>query len=81
MGQEGFVFSDQLQLRLVDPAQHQHGVVAGGFPEVAIEAAEELDGVVIPCPAEVVGQQAQSFEGRWQGGHDVEAMNGAHDSV
>ena len=53
--QEGFVLGGGFEVRLVDQSQHEDGVVAGGLPEVTVQTAEEFDGAVVPCPAQVVG--------------------------
>ena len=62
MRQEGFVPGRRLQLGLIDGTQHADGIVAGRFPEVAIQAAKQFNRVVIPGPTQVVRQLAKSFE-------------------
>ncbi len=62
IGEKGLIAGGGFQLRLADQPQHPHRVVAGGFPEIAIQPAEQLDGVVIPAPPQIVRQRAQPFE-------------------
>ena len=62
MRQERFILGRGLEFRLVDRTQHQNRIVPGGFPEVAIEASKQFDGIVVPSPTQVVGQLAKSFE-------------------
>jgi hypothetical protein len=44
------------QLGLLNRAEHFHGIVVDLFPELAVEAAEELDGIGVPDPPEIVRQ-------------------------
>ena len=62
MRQKRFILGRGLEFPLVYRTQHQDRVVPGGFPEVAVEAAKQFDGVVVPSPAQVVGQLAKPFE-------------------
>ena len=50
----------------------------GGFPEIAIQAAEKLNGVVVPSPAQVVGQLPEPFERGRQRRDDIEHVDGLH---
>ena len=57
--QERFVLRCVLQALLSDAAQHAYGIVAGLFPELGIEAIEQVDGLGIPRPAEIVSNITQ----------------------
>ena len=72
---EGFVGGGVFQALLVDGPQHAHGIVAACFPEVAVEPSEQRDRVVVPGPAQVVGQVAQAFEGRRKFWDDCESVS------
>ena len=63
---------------LADQPQHPHRVVVGGLPEVAIQTPEQLDGIVIPRPAQIVRQSSQPFEPGGQGGDHFKYMRGLH---
>jgi hypothetical protein len=52
--------------------------VPGGFPEVAIQAAEKFNGVVVPSPSQVVSQWTKAFERGRQRRDDVEYVDGLH---
>jgi len=56
LGQEAFVPGRQDELLLPDRSQHPHGIVVRIVPEIRVELAEELDGIVVPRPVEVVGE-------------------------
>ena len=56
MREERFVLRGLEKPFLGDRAQQQNGVVVGVLPEVAAEPPEQADRLVIPRPAEVVGQ-------------------------
>src|SRR5581483_5442220 len=61
-----------------DGAEQADRVVPATLPQRAVEPAEESDRVVVPRPAQVVGELAQRFEGsRKRGGDDV-GMNRSH---
>jgi hypothetical protein len=52
----------------------------GLLPEVAIEAAEKGDGLMIPGPSKVVGQFVERGETLRQRGPDMECPYGTHGS-
>jgi hypothetical protein len=76
--EEGIVLGGGFEEGLIDAAQHTDRIVAGGLPEIAIEAAEEIDGGVIPTPAEVVGDLQEGLQDVWQGGANFECGDGLH---
>ena len=59
VGHEAFVGLERFQGGLLEDAQHLHRVVAGGLPQIGIQAAEEVDGVRLPAPPQVVGDALQ----------------------
>lgn len=59
--QESLITGSGLQSFLVNGPQHKDRVVACHFPQVAIQSPEKFNGVVIPGPAQIVGQRAQLF--------------------
>ena len=81
MREKGFVLCRRLQFPLVDGTQHQHRVVPGGFPQLAVETAEKLDRIVVPSPTEVVGQLAKSFERSGQRRNDLEHLDRSHGPI
>ena len=78
VGEEGIVFGRGFEDGLVQATEHADRIAAGGLPELAIEAAEEIDGGVIPAPAEVVGDREQGLQGVRQGGADLERGDEFH---
>src|SRR5208337_1198070 len=78
MGEEGIVACGGFQKGLIDAAQDTDRIVPGGFPEVAIEAAEEVNGGVVPAPAQVVGDLQERFQCVRQRGADFERGDGLH---
>jgi hypothetical protein len=67
-----FVGRGGCELRLVDHAQHLHRVVVDLLPELSVEPAEQLDGVGVPDPPEVVGHHQQRIERRRDVGEHLE---------
>ena len=61
MSQEPVVLGCLLQPLLLDATQHQHGIVAGFLPELAVQSAEESNSLQVPAPPEVVGQVAEAL--------------------
>ena len=59
-------------------AEHQDRVVPALLPEVAIEPPEQADRLVVPRPAEVVGQLLERPEPLGKRGSHVEALDGSH---
>ena len=55
MGHETFIALKALQSGLLKDPKHLDRVVAGGFPQFGVQAAEEVDGVRFPAPPEVIG--------------------------
>jgi len=78
VSKKGIVAGGGFKDGLIDAAQHANRIVAGGFPEVAIEPPEEIDGGVVPAPTEVVGDLQQGLQGVWQGGTNFECSDGLH---
>ena len=76
--QESLVLRQRLEPLLGDEPQHEHRVVVGRLPEVPVEAAEQTDGLVIPGPAQVVGQGLEPREPRGHPRSDVERADGSH---
>ena len=60
MGHEAFVVLERFQGGLLENAQHLHRIVAGGLPQIGIQAAEQIDGVRFPAPPEVIGDALQA---------------------
>ncbi len=81
MREKGFVLCRCLQLRLVNGTQHQDRVVPGGFPQLAVEASKQLDSIVVPSPAEVVGQLAKPFKRSGQRRNNLEHLDGSHGPI
>ncbi len=48
---------------------------------VLVEPPEELDGLVVPGPADVIRDLAQRLNARREAGNDAEAANGFHDGL
>jgi hypothetical protein len=63
VGEKGIVAGSGFEDGLFDAAQKTDRIAAGDFPEVAIEAAEKINGGVIPTPAEVIGDLQQRLQG------------------
>jgi len=78
MGEEGIVLGGGFEDALINAAQHTDRIVAGSFPKVAIEAAEEIDGGVVPAPTEVVGNLQEGFQSVWQGGTNFKRGDRLH---
>jgi hypothetical protein len=78
VGEEGIVLGGGFKEGLINAAQHTDRIVSGSFPEVAIEAAEEVDGGVVPAPTEVVGDLQEGLQSVWQGGTNFECGDGLH---
>ncbi len=61
-------------------AQQADGIVHAGVPQVGVDPAEQVAGLVVPRPAQVEGQLFQGGELGGQGGTDGEAAKGLHQS-
>ena len=81
MGEERLVLGGFLQPLLGDGGEHQDRIVVGLFPEIAIEAAEQADRLVVPRPAEVVGEILQGPQRLGEAGTDMKGLHRAHDSA
>jgi hypothetical protein len=68
----------RFQSALIHPSQQEDGVVARGFPKIAVEPAKQLDGSVIPTPPQIMGDLQERGEGWRQGGEDLEGTNRFH---
>jgi hypothetical protein len=66
VGHESIILGHLLQPFLPNRAQHQHWVVPGGLPQIAIEPAEQLDRLVVPGPPQIVGQIPEPLQSCWQ---------------
>jgi len=78
MGQEPVVLGCLLQPLLLDSSQHQYGVVAGLFPELAVQPTEEIYSLQVPAPPEVVGQVSEVFQlgrQRWDDGKSADGLH------
>ena len=62
MGEEGIVAGSGFEDGLFDAAEQSHWVAAHGFPEIAIKAAKEIDGGMVPGPAEIVGDEEKRLQ-------------------
>jgi hypothetical protein len=78
VGEEGIVLGGGSEDGLINAAQQTDRIAPGGFPEVAVETAEEVNGGVVPAPAEVVGDLQEGLQGIWQGGTNFECGDGLH---
>ena len=77
--QERVVGRRSLQNSLIHTPQQQHGIVPALLPKFMIEPAEQLDGGMIPAPAQVVGdvqQRTQSFGQRRVNFESMERLHG-----
>ena len=81
MRQERFVARRGGQPLLIDFAEHPDRIVPGGFPQIAVQPPEELDGIVLPRPTQVVRQLAEFLDRGRQGRDDVEDLDGFHCSL
>jgi hypothetical protein len=61
LGQKPLVVGRLLQPLLLDGSQHQYRIVAGVLPELTVKLAEEIYGLQVPGPPEVIGQFPQAF--------------------
>ena len=53
VSQKGLIRFEFGEALLRDPAQDQPGIMPRIFPQVAVQAAKQFDGGVIPRPAEI----------------------------
>ena len=68
----------RFQRALIHRSQQENGVVARGFPKIAVDPAKQFDSGVIPTPTQVMGDFQKGREGWWQGGADLEGANRFH---
>src|SRR5258707_13961042 len=62
MSQETRVLAGGVEQGLVDAAEQQHWIVAGRFPQITIQPAEQLDRRMVPATPQIVGELAQRGE-------------------
>ena len=78
VGEEAGLVQDLVEPILLDHAEHEHGVVVGGAPEVVVEATPQVLNVDVPGPDEVVGEVTQTLESgreRWRDGEGADGTN------
>jgi hypothetical protein len=73
-GEEAVGAGERLEPLLRDGAEEQHRVLVRPVPEVAVQPAEDGAQVVVPGPAQVVGDLAQAREALGERGHDPEGV-------
>ena len=74
--EERIIFCGGFQDGLIKAAQNTHGIAPGGLPEVAIEAAEKIDGGVVPTPTKVVGNGSRGFNASGKEGRTLKVAIG-----
>ena len=76
--QKGFVAGQRLQLPLFQQAEHAHGIVPRSLPEIAVQAAEQFDGAMVPGPSKIMGQLPKAVERSRERRHHLERVYGFH---
>ena len=79
MGEESLVGFNLGQPLLLDPAQHEPGIVIGLLPEIGIYTAKELDGGMVPRPAKIQGEVVETTQPLGKAGRNVKLMYSRHD--
>jgi hypothetical protein len=62
MGQKCIIGGGPVELLLGNGAQHQHWIMIGLLPQFAIKPAEQLDGLQLPAPEQIIGNLPQRFK-------------------
>jgi len=81
VGEERLVGFYLGQPLLLDPAQHEPGIVIGLLPEIGVDAAKELDGGMVPRPAKVQGKVVETTQSLRKAGRNVKLMYSRHENV
>jgi hypothetical protein len=77
-GTQRFVFQRGVQLGLIDPPQHQDGVVSAALPQLRIQATEQTSSGAVPRPIEVVRQIPQPLQSERERGYHDKRPNRFH---
>src|SRR5207302_1874255 len=76
--EKSIVGSSRRERLLDDGSQQQDGVALGRFPKFGIQTAEQVHGVMVPTPAQVIGNVQQPTQSYRQGWNDMKSKGGLH---